>query len=588
MLFWKTVDGKSEYRMRLIARMASYGGEDAFFLWVPELVHSTRYAAWHIPASGRSASQPTVSFSPDLLHGRKLAIVGEKNEERRAAMAELTALGASVEAFDPLQLAPLIEASAGSFDLALLDWASTNPDVLGRYDSKLYENTALPYMVMLSQQELEVWIERGVNLDPAIIILKPVNQESLAETVLKFFDQNAEKAAASPSTDEAPPVKAGGKILLVEDNEINQQIATELLEQVGMEVEVASNGQEAVDLFLKKDFALILMDIQMPVMDGVTATQLIRTSGKTGADAVPILAMTAHAMSGDREKSLNAGMNEHLTKPIDPNVLYAALDVWLPKNAHAPAGKQDAGEPLAGGPASAPLPAALPPQTAAPPETSGPASTDAASGETPSQEALSVLKGIDVQAGLSNVGGNRELYLRLLDRFAKHYRSSGMELRDALERMQHDASAHEEAVRLAHTAKGVAANLGARTLAGIAGELESAAKKNDVREEMLARYELLLCEALDSIEKLPKQNEVHTGRKSISAPERERISTVLDALPALMQIDWYAAQQRLLSLSPVVEGSAAAACFKEVITALEEFDSESVAEKGKHLLSAVL
>ncbi|MDR2727452.1 MAG: response regulator, partial [Deltaproteobacteria bacterium] len=295
-------------------------------------------------------------------------------------------------------------------------------------------------------------------------------------------------AAPLPSVEHAaPPVKSKARVLLAEDNEINQEIAIELLEHADVEVEVASNGQEAVDLFQQKDFDLILMDIQMPVMDGAEATRLIRASSKAGADTVPILAMTAHAMESDREKSLNVGMNDHLTKPIDPRLLYAALDTWLPKR-----------EPAAQAP-GAPELAPAPPGTASapPPDTGGqPSPAPVAAPTEAQQDILFSLKVIDAQAGLSNVAGNRELYLRLLDRFAKNYRNSGAELRDALQRMERDASAHEEAVRLAHTAKGVAANLGARALAAIAGELESAIKKHDIQAEMHARYDALLREAL--------------------------------------------------------------------------------------------
>ena len=118
-----------------------------------------------------------------------------------------------------------------------------------------------------------------------------------------------------------------GKILLVEDNEINQMIAEELLKAVGYSVDIANNGEEAIHMVSQKQYDLVLMDIQMPVMDGLTATRAIRASGRH--DSLPIVAMSAHAMAGDKEKSLSSGMNEHITKPISPDVLYATLDKWL-------------------------------------------------------------------------------------------------------------------------------------------------------------------------------------------------------------------------------------------------------------------
>ncbi len=121
----------------------------------------------------------------------------------------------------------------------------------------------------------------------------------------------------------------GARVLLVEDNRINQMVATELLSMLGVTTTIACNGQEAVDAVRDNDFDLVLMDIQMPVMDGLTAAQTIRKLPKPGMDKLPILAMTAHALDVDYQKSLSAGMNDHLTKPIDPDVLRTALQRWI-------------------------------------------------------------------------------------------------------------------------------------------------------------------------------------------------------------------------------------------------------------------
>ena len=126
---------------------------------------------------------------------------------------------------------------------------------------------------------------------------------------------------------------AGARVLLAEDNEINQEVALNLLEDLGMRVTLAKDGAEAVELCRGRSFDLIFMDIQMPVMDGLTATREIRALPGAGPSGPPIIAMTAHAMSGDREKSLEAGMNDHITKPIDPRILRRKLCTWLARKA---------------------------------------------------------------------------------------------------------------------------------------------------------------------------------------------------------------------------------------------------------------
>ena len=148
------------------------------------------------------------------------------------------------------------------------------------------------------------------------------------------FDLVPEGAEPGSARQGRPEIKAKPRdlsrakpILLVEDNEMNQLIARKFLEKKGLKVEVANNGREALDMLQAGDYELVFMDIQMPVMDGLSCTMEIRKIERFRD--LPIIAMTAHAMSGDREKSLGAGMNDHITKPIDVNMLYAALEKWI-------------------------------------------------------------------------------------------------------------------------------------------------------------------------------------------------------------------------------------------------------------------
>ncbi len=161
------------------------------------------------------------------------------------------------------------------------------------------------------------------------IWLKSVPQEgstfSFTFKAKEGLVDNLEEDKSSPDTMQKLPKL---RILLVEDNEINQEIALEMLKHMGVQVTVANNGAEGLKMFEKETFDLILMDIQMPVMDGLTATRKIRQSSSPLAQSIPIIAMTAHAMSGDKEKSLGAGMNDHITKPINFNELQQILHTW--------------------------------------------------------------------------------------------------------------------------------------------------------------------------------------------------------------------------------------------------------------------
>ena len=227
----------------------------------------------------------------------------------------------------------------------------------------------------------------------------------------------------------------GARVLLVEDNEINQQVAMEILAGAGVEVFLANNGREAVKAVSENDYDAVLMDVQMPVMDGYEATRVIRLDPRR--HDLPIIAMTAHAMAGDKAKSLAAGMNDHVTKPIDPDELYRTLGQYISR----PATQAEA----------------------------GPADEEAASTIIPEEaEELPELDGIDVAAGLKRLLGNKKTYLRILRQFGK-------ESQGAAETIQEYASQgkDKEAAMLAHTLKGAAGNIGAVALQEAAAALEA-------------------------------------------------------------------------------------------------------------------
>ncbi len=242
------------------------------------------------------------------------------------------------------------------------------------------------------------------------------------------------------SRDMAKNWLAESQILLVEDNEINLQVARELMEHAGIVVTTAVNGEQAVEMANMNPFDAVLMDLQMPVMDGLTATQRIRSGN--APSGLPIIAMTANAMAGDREQCLNAGMNDYISKPIKPPILYETLIRWI-------------------------KPEALPIL----------AHSGTAPQESPSSEDLNIfnsLEGVDVKTGLNHVNDNGDIYMKVLENTYTRFSDVTDQIKKKL-----DENDQETALRMAHTFKGVAGTMGALELSEKAFELEKAIKKNE-------------------------------------------------------------------------------------------------------------
>ncbi len=281
-------------------------------------------------------------------------------------------------------------------------------------------------------------------------LIKPVSNSILFDTIISVMGHEEGRAQRKEKKkgfdrDSLKPIR-GARVLLVEDNEINQQVASELLEGAGLRVFIASNGREGKEAALRDEYDIVLMDIQMPEMDGFEATRQIRRSGKEGIEKLPILGMTANAMAGDRERSLEAGMNDHVTKPIDPDQLFSSLLRWI-----SPGEREELpghGVELSNKP----------------------------------ERALPELPGVNTGDAIRRVGGNVRLYRELLGKFVRDSAGAHGDIVEALERGD-----RELARRLAHTVKGTAGNIGASGLYDTAGTLESAIANEDgeaVREAL--------------------------------------------------------------------------------------------------------
>jgi len=329
------------------------------------------------------------------------------------------------------------------FDLVLLDWMM--PVLDGIETARLIQaSPALqpaPAIIMTTAYDRKELLERTRGLDLKAVLTKPIFPSTLLAAILTCFGQAAVKPAVDTRVQLADHV-LGARVLLVEDNRINQQVASEILTKAGLEVIVAEDGAQGIarlraDHAEGQPFDAVLMDIQMPVMDGYTASEEIRRLPEFAS--VPIIAMTANAMAGDRQKALDAGMNDHVAKPIKVAELFRVLGQWV----HA----------------ARPAPAPVPPPPPAPPQ--------ADPGGKDSETDLAEVDGLNSTAGLDLLGGNRSLYLSLLRQFAANYADVPQQLRTALA-----SGDHRQARHLVHTIRGVSGNIGADRLHQAASLLE--------------------------------------------------------------------------------------------------------------------
>jgi CheY-like chemotaxis protein len=480
------------------------------------------------------------------------------------------------------------------YDLVLMDWKMPGMDgvetVQRIQDGHL---TQTPSVIMVTaygrEEALGSAEQRGVALKT--VLTKPVTSstllEAIGEVLNKGFVAETRSSEKANTYDEAMAKLKGARVLLTEDNEMNQELAMELLSQAGMDVVLANNGQEAVDI-LSKDtrFDGILMDCQMPVMDGYTATREIRKM--PAFKDVPIIAMTANAMAGDKEKVIEAGMNDHIAKPLNVGEMFNTLAHWI----------KPAAQPLAavqGAPASCRHSDFAASQTAgkmpALPEVA--VQRDVLSRESPNEAppskpaaakgGLPPLPGIDVKAGMATCTNKESLYTRMLVKF----RDSQGKFAELFAAAKTDTDP-EATTRAAHTLKGTAGNIGAKDLQAAAGELEHACKEG----KPAAEIEVLLQKVLAELAVvMPGLKEVGAGETAIAAPTAPAIpeahlKAALDKLKGLLEDSDSEAGDLLNDLMDKLGNSPLAKQLKPVAAAIDGFDFDTALEKLAKVVEA--
>ena len=498
---------------------------------------------------GEGAHEKIFKTIPDLQHLH--ALVADDNPTAREILTEyLKSFSFEVDtAANGDEIFALMNKAKKPYDLMVLDYLMPGMkgiDAATKIKTELKPETD-PHIILVSAYSSGDVMDKpgGEHIDQ--FLAKPVSPSHLFDAVMAAFGvataaEGRRKVGREFDLETLRPVQ-GAHILLVEDNEINQQVASEILEQAGFYVSIANHGGEALLMLGEEDYDCVLMDVQMPVMDGLTATGKIREQ-ECFAE-LPVLAMTANATVEDRERSLAAGMNEHLAKPINPKLLFDALLRWIPHT-----------------------------------ERDLPEGFETLSTQTEDLD-IPELEGVNTAEGVARLGGKVSSYLRLLNKFADNQADAVTRIRTEIE-----AGDREQAVRTAHTLKGVSGSIGATALQESGQELETILKSGeDVPEAALfERAEVELARVVHLIKGLSAGAGASPSQLAALPPDFDQ--QLQDLLELLEEYD-SAAEDKLLEILQQVGGTEAGASLEKLKKPIGAYDFESAAETLNSIIGSI-
>ncbi|WP_054772462.1 hybrid sensor histidine kinase/response regulator [Methylogaea oryzae] len=434
---------------------------------------------------GVQSQQQSFDLVPQTLQGARVLVVDDSTTSREILQDYLQSFSLEVLiAKSGMEALTLLEQQPQErpVELALIDWRM--PGLSGVATARKIKSDAriprAPAIIMVTAYSRDDVLREAQDVAIDGILTKPVTSSQLYDLIVEKLGSPLASATAQRTKPQSQDLLAdirGARLLLVEDQPMNQLVAAELLQREGFIVVIANNGAEAVNMVRQQPFDAVLMDLQMPAMDGYEAARLIRKEKRY--DELPIIAMSAHVMAHEKDKCIDVGMNGHVGKPIDLNKLFSMLVQWVkPKGAAICNGDVPSViHPL--------LPDSLP--------------------------------GLDLRKGLRNVGGNCALYRQLLRRFVHDFQGSY----DQIRRMLQDADT-AAATNLSHAIKGLAGNLGAAELQACAGNLIVAIHHNNDVEGACTRWGEALQQVIASVGQLEAMSGITAlvGEKPPSDPTK--------------------------------------------------------------------
>ncbi|ALU45232.1 hybrid sensor histidine kinase/response regulator [Pseudoalteromonas rubra] len=499
-----------------------------------------------IKSSLQSAKLTNV-ICPDSQLAGKQALVVDDNESARAILTNLLKamkfqVTCSASGSGAIELA-----QAGVYDIIFMDWKMPHMSGIDAIKHiRALELETEPKYVLVTAYGTDIGMNSEVHELIDSVILKPVNASVLLNSIMESF-QLSEPQGESESyrkVDNTALLFEQQHVLLVEDNSTNQEIAAEMLSSLNLQVSIAENGQVAVEMIKEQAFDIVLMDIQMPVMDGYSATKYIRKLSQF--NALPIIAMTANVMNEDLQKCQSAGMNDHIGKPINFNQMAETIRHHLYKQSELTD------------------PAVL----------KNEAELD--NGKDAKNDEQIEIAGVDVERAIKRLGGNDKAFWSIINKFARNQIEETINLNQALV-----IGDLEHAERIAHSLKGASANLCMDDLSKRAAEIEKAIGSGEQVEleqvEHLTEFLRKLHKQLSELNQEDTPSIKRTNVVSLKVTKED--FTQLEAL--LLSCDMQSVEQvRELAASHKLDEATS----KQLIDLIEDFEFEEATKVVAHLL----